>query len=182
MKPFLKYLASLSLVLVMGTAMAQQVPQINTDRYEEALEELAYLKGMDKSSMTKAEKKAWKRKKKITKQVIRAERAKIEFTEEMADAARFNRFGPGFYGPGLFYSGLAYRPYFFNPRPRVIVVQPRQRTAPSPQVQRPQRPRQARRPMTPPQRTRRPSSPISTTFFDNRVVVCHKSRKPVILR
>ncbi|MEM7660475.1 MAG: hypothetical protein AAF399_30510 [Bacteroidota bacterium] len=153
MKPFLKYLTSLSLILMMGTAMAQQMPQIDTDRYEEALEELDYLKAMNKSDMTKTEKQAWKRKKKITKQVIRAERAKIEFAEDMADAARFNRFGPGFYGRGAFMGGMGFHPYFFTPRPRVVVVQPSQKVpVPRPQVQ---RPRQARRPMAAPSRARR---------------------------
>jgi len=157
MKSFLNYLAVFSFVLTITSAMAQG-PPINTDRYESALEEYAALKQVNKSTLTKAEKRAWKRDKKILKKVIRAEEAKIQLAQEMGRSIRYQPYPVYGYGPGMYYGSRFGTPYYPRPR-RVIVVQPSQKKkqpAPTPRVQRPRRPVQA---APQPQRPRQPVRP-----------------------
>ena len=153
MKSLIKYIAALSLVAMVGLAYGQSI----SEKYDEAQAKLFELKQMDKSAMTKAEKKAWKKQKKYWKRVMAMEEERAE-REYYAEGVR--KFGvPYGYHP---YYGGAYRyygPAFYNPYRRpVIIVRPRpnspvceypsnnQRTQ---QVQRPkqvQNPRQAQRP------------------------------------
>ncbi|MEM7369428.1 MAG: hypothetical protein AAF587_12570 [Bacteroidota bacterium] len=120
MKTMLKYFATMCFVAIMGVAMGQS-PQ--TDRLANAVEELVELKQMDKSVMTKAEKKAWKARKKALRRIIAMEYDRLD-SRYARNSWRYSRFGNPYYGvhPGAVYG----YPGYFGPRQRVVVVNPRQ--------------------------------------------------------
>ena len=153
MKSLIKYIATLSLVAMVGLTYGQSI----SERYDEAQAKLFELKQMDRSAMTKAEKKAWKRQKKYWKRVMALEEDRAE-REYYAEGVR--RFGVP-YGYSPYYGGAYRYPYYgpglYNPYRRpVVIVRPNAPVCENPsnnqrtqQVQRPkqiQTPRQAQRP------------------------------------
>lgn len=138
MKNLLKYILTLSMVGIMSVSFAQDERGSN-DAVVDAQRELIELKSMDKSQMTKIEKKAWKRKKRALQSFINSELER----ERMANRG----FDPFFYGSPYAY-GRFYDP-FFNPyryrRPVVIVRQRPQPQYCPPPSRTPSSNRQARR-------------------------------------
>lgn len=117
------------LVVFMGVAMGQSS---ETDRLADAVQELAELKQADKSLMTKAEKKAWKARKRALKRIIAMEYDRLDSQHFARNAWRYSRFGNPYYGvyPGAFYG----YPRYFYPRQRVVVVNPGQQCVVPPQA------------------------------------------------
>ena len=155
MKSLIKYIATLSLVAMVSLTYSQSI----SEKYDEAQARLWELKQMDKRTMTKAEKKAWKRQKKYWKRVMALEEEKAE-REYYAEGVR--RFGVrpyyagpyGYYGPGYYYPYRNRPVVIVRTRPNSPVCEPsNQRRQQAQQPQQTQRPRQVQRP----REIRRPS-------------------------
>ena len=122
MKNIIKYIATLSLVAMIGLAYGQQISETQA----KAEEELFELQQIDKKSLTKVEKKALKRKIKRLKYVIRQEEERAAYDRYVE---RVRRWGPPAYafGSPYLYDRFGYPVYssrFISPyiqRPVVIV-------------------------------------------------------------
>ncbi|MDX2245260.1 MAG: hypothetical protein SF052_00675 [Bacteroidia bacterium] len=121
MKTILKYLLTLSIVTMVSVSYAQKRDSSN-DAVIQAQQELVELKSMDKDLMTKAEKKAWKRKKRALEHFVNTELER----ERLAKMPN----SPFFYGNPYAYNryngyyGNYYNPYPVYRRPVVIIRQP----------------------------------------------------------
>jgi len=73
------------LMLFAGLTFAQSYA-VDKERLHDAYDRLVELEGMNKSEMTKAEKKAWKEERRINRRIIAQEEDKIRFNQAMENA------------------------------------------------------------------------------------------------
>ncbi|TAE54519.1 MAG: hypothetical protein EAZ89_06540 [Bacteroidetes bacterium] len=134
MRPYLKFLTLLGLILSTSLVQAQQ--SNDTDRLDRAERELIELKSTDKSSLTQREAKELRLRKQYLRRVIAQERERLAFQQ----AAR----NPWIYGSPYFNGRFGYDPYwnrggYYN-RPPVVIVRPPVNNCPPYQQQQRQQP------------------------------------------
>ncbi|MEO0894874.1 MAG: hypothetical protein AAFY71_00540 [Bacteroidota bacterium] len=117
MKVWKKSVLIATMMLFAGLTFGQSYA-VDTLRLYDAYDRLVELQDMDKGAMTKAEKKAWKTEKRMTKQIIAQEEDKIRFNQQMYDAWRFGYpYGRGFYNFGYPVGVWGASPFIYNTRP-----------------------------------------------------------------
>lgn len=120
------------MISMAGTAFAQGYV-VDTLRLKRAQNELFELESMDKKALTKAEKRAWKREKRLQKQIIAQEMDKMRFNREMENSWRLAYGSPYFRGAYGFANPAFFRPYPYGGfvRRPAVVVRPQNCVVPS---------------------------------------------------
>ena len=115
MKAIPKYFLTLSMIFFVSLSFAQDGDHNIDDPLVQAQLELIELRGMDKSMMTKSEKRAWKRKKRALASYINSEQdRRMQTSNPFWHLSPYNRFSPLYRGYNV------YRPVRYS-RPVVVV-------------------------------------------------------------